>query len=608
MITACDITTLWARLVIEELCRCGVRTFVVSPGSRSTPLTLALAANKKAEIITHFDERGAAFLALGYARASGNPAALVCTSGTAVADYLPAVIEASIDFIPMIVLSADRPPELHQTGANQTIEQANIFGEYCRRRFTIPCPDEGIRPEFLLTTIDQAAYGAMSVPAGPVHLNLEYREPFVPDVEAVVPSDYVASLKQWQKRDWPFTRYGGPELKVSTSEIESLVARLKAVERGLLVIGRLKQLGGERFAIAALARALGWSVIADIGSGLRLGVPDGVHLLPHADPALLDDKGEVNVQCVLQIGSGLVSRRVTEYIGRQIEGEYILVNDHPFRQDPGHRVTSRFECDVESFAQSLTAALGTGERSRTVSRLKVANDAVATMLAETFDESDILSEMAVPRILAQEVPAGQALWLASSMPIRDFDMLAPTGEHSPRVGCNRGVSGIDGTMASACGFARGLNQPTTVVIGDLALLHDLNSLALVTDPKQPPMTIIVINNGGGGIFSLLPVARLDTDVTRQLFDRDSETFEREVIEPLFLTTHTHRFAQAAAMFGLGYCSPSTVAEFRREYRASVSGKRSTLIELTFDWRESRRVRREMNDRIVALLARLSNHG
>ncbi|MBI5267269.1 MAG: 2-succinyl-5-enolpyruvyl-6-hydroxy-3-cyclohexene-1-carboxylic-acid synthase, partial [candidate division Zixibacteria bacterium] len=549
----------------------------------------------------------AAFLALGHARAAGNPAALVCTSGTAVANYLPAVIEASSDFIPMVVLSADRPPELHQTGANQTIEQAGIFGESCRRRFVIPCPDEKIQPEFVLTTIDQAVYGAINVPAGPVHLNLEYREPLAPNVESAVSPVYVAPLEGWSHSDRPFTRYTAPDLTVSITEIESLAARLKSAERGLLVIGRLAQWGNQRSAVAGLARALGWPVIADIGSGLRLGVSDGVHLLPHADPALLDDKGEVNLQCVLQIGGGLVSRRVTEYIGRQTGCEYILVNDHPFRQDPGHRVTSRFECDIESFARSLTAALKISERSKGTSRLEAANDAVAKLISETLDKSDTLSEITVPRVVAQELPAGQGLWLASSMPIRDFDMLAPTGQHSPRVGCNRGASGIDGTVASACGFARGLNQPTTVVVGDLALLHDLNSLALVTDSKQPPMTIVVINNGGGGIFSLLPVARLDTKVTGPLFDRDSDTFEREVIEPLFLTTHEYRFAQAASMFGLGYGNPSTVAEFRREYRASVSGKRSTLIELTFDWRESRRVRREMNDRIVALLARLSSH-
>jgi 2-succinyl-5-enolpyruvyl-6-hydroxy-3-cyclohexene-1-carboxylate synthase len=609
VIAGCDITTLWARLVIEELGRCGVQTFVVSPGSRSTPLALALAADKKAEVITHFDERGAAFFALGHARATGRPAALVCTSGTAVANYLPAVIEASSDCVPMIVLSADRPPELHQTGANQTIEQANLFGEYCRRRFSIPCPDEKMPPEFVLTTIDQAVYRSMSVPAGPVHLNLEYREPLAPGIAGPMTTHYISSLDRWMNSDQPFTTYNKPNLTVSTAGIESLAARLSSVRRGLLVVGRLGQLGSECDAVVALARKLGWPVIAEIGSGFRLGMPDdyGMHHLAFADLALLDEKSKNNWSCILHIGGGLVSRRVAEFIGHQNDCEYIVVNDRPFRQDPTHNVTTRFECDVAWFAWALAAVLKSGQQANGVSRLAAANDAVAQILSETLDKSDLLTEASVPRIVATELPVGHAVFLASSMPIRDFDMYAPVTKHSPRIGCNRGASGIDGTIASACGFSRGLNQPVTVVIGDLALLHDLNSLALVGGTNRPPVTVVVINNGGGAIFSLLPVARMESDVTSQFFDKDSDAFEREVIEPLFLTTHRYRFEQAAAMFELDYRNPSTVDEFRRDYRNAVNGTKSTLIELTFNWRGSRRMRQELQSRIISHLSRLSGH-
>ena len=174
---------LWASLIVEELIRCGVDFFCVAPGSRSTPLVAALAANDRARSLVHFDERGTAFAALGYARATGRPAAWITTSGTAVANGLPAVVEASTDGVPMILLTADRPPELRQTGANQTIDQPDIFGDYVRWRFDLPAPDLAIDPAMVLTTVDQAAYRARRSPHGPVHLNLMFREPFLPEGE-----------------------------------------------------------------------------------------------------------------------------------------------------------------------------------------------------------------------------------------------------------------------------------------------------------------------------------------------------------------------------------------------------------------------------------------
>ena len=172
---------LWAYLIVEELLRCGIDFFCVAPGSRSTPLVAALAANEKARSLIHFDERGTAFAALGYARATGRPAAWITTSGTAVANGLPAVVEAATDGVPMVLLTADRPPELRQTGANQTIDQPDIFGDYVRWRFDLPAPDPGIDPAMVLTTIDQAAYRASRTPQGPVHLNLMFREPLLPE-------------------------------------------------------------------------------------------------------------------------------------------------------------------------------------------------------------------------------------------------------------------------------------------------------------------------------------------------------------------------------------------------------------------------------------------
>src|SRR5215210_6118955 len=193
---------LWAYLIVEELLRCGVDFFCVAPGSRSTPRVAALAANEKATTLIHFDERGTAFAALGHARATGRPAAWITTSGTAVANGLPAVVEAATDGVPMILLTADRPPELRQTGANQTIDQPDIFGDYVRWRFDLPAPDPSIDPAMVLTTVDQAVYRAGRAPQGPVHLNLMFREPFLPD-----PDDALSGPSSWMKSGEPYTRY-----------------------------------------------------------------------------------------------------------------------------------------------------------------------------------------------------------------------------------------------------------------------------------------------------------------------------------------------------------------------------------------------------------------
>src|SRR5215210_6586165 len=266
---------LWAYLIVEELLRCGVDFFCVAPGSRSTPLVAALAANEKARTLVHFDERGTAFAALGYARATGRPAAWITTSGTAVANGLPAVVEASTDGVPMILLTADRPPELRQTGANQTIDQPDIFGDYVRWRFDLPAPDPGIDPAMVLTTVDQAAYRASRAPQGPVHLNLMFREPFLLEGD----EDALSGPSSWERSDEPYTRYAATKPAVDGMEIHKLWETLRPVRRGLVVAGRLaSRKQGE--AVLRLAEVLGWPLLPDIGSQVRLGA-DSQGLVPH---------------------------------------------------------------------------------------------------------------------------------------------------------------------------------------------------------------------------------------------------------------------------------------------------------------------------------------
>jgi 2-succinyl-5-enolpyruvyl-6-hydroxy-3-cyclohexene-1-carboxylate synthase len=574
---------LWATLIVEELVRNGVGFFCVAPGSRSTPLVAALASNEKAESLVHFDERGTAFAAVGYARATGLPAAWITTSGTAVANGLPAVVEAATDGVPMILLTADRPPELRQTGANQTIDQPDIFGDYVRWRFDLPAPEEPVDPAMVLTTIDQAVYRARRAPSGPVHLNLMFREPFLPD-----PDEYLDELPapaRWQKSGEPYTRYAATKPSVDSDEVERIWERLRPVERGLVVAGRLpSRKQGE--AVMRLADSLGWPLLPDVGSQIRLGSKASRNLVPLYDVLLASDrfKEEHDPEAVLHVGGRAVSKRLEQFLARSRPDPYVVVRENPFRLDPGHRVTHSVEADVPTFCAALREAAErhppAGDASWTAGWYG-ASKRVDSYLDRLFEETKELNEPLVARLVSRHVPEGHALCVASSMPIRDVDTFAaPDGAPIP-VAANRGASGIDGTVATAAGFARGSEHPVTLLIGDLALLHDLNSLAMLRDL---PVVVVVLNNDGGAIFSFLPVAQ-----------------HKEFFEPYFGTPQGLSFEHAAQMFDLGYEHPRSVTEFVEAYRVACARNEPTLIEVRTDREENVTLHRDLLAQISAAI-------
>jgi 2-succinyl-5-enolpyruvyl-6-hydroxy-3-cyclohexene-1-carboxylate synthase len=560
---------LWANLIVEELVRCGVDFFCVAPGSRSTPLVAAIAANDKAQSLVHFDERGTAFAALGYARATGRPAAWITTSGTAVANGLPAVVEASTDGVPMILLTADRPPELRQTGANQTIDQPDIFGDYVRWRFDLPAPDPTIDPAMVLTTVDQAAYRARRSPHGPVHLNLMFREPFLPEED-----DVLAGPSPWAEGDEPYTRYAATKSAVDETEIQALWQTLRQVKRGLVVAGRLAS-HNQGEAVLRLAGALGWPLLPDIGSQVRLGT-DSENLAAYYDALLASDSfAEAHApEVVVHVGGRALSKRLEQFLGRSRPDPYIVVRENPFRLDPAHRVTHSIEADVVDFCAAIVRVATEDppdEDASWMSGWREASERVGHSLNGISTTE--LNEPFVARSVSRNVPHDHGLVVASSMPVRDLDTYAAIGGVPVPVAANRGASGIDGTIATAAGFARGLGRPVTLLIGDLALLHDFNSLAMLRDV---PVVVVVLNNDGGGIFSFLPVAN-----------------HEEFFEPYFGTPQGVGFRPAAEMFGLQYERPETTEEFVELYRKACARDSSTLIEVCTDREENVRLHGEL---------------
>ncbi|MBW2108899.1 MAG: 2-succinyl-5-enolpyruvyl-6-hydroxy-3-cyclohexene-1-carboxylic-acid synthase [Deltaproteobacteria bacterium] len=558
-----NLNAFWASLIVEELVRNGIDFFCLAPGSRCTPLTVAVAQHKTARRSIHHDERGVAFHALGYGRATGRPAVVVTTSGTAVANTMPAVVEAAMEHVPLLLLTADRPPELRDTGANQTIRQTKIFGDYVSWFMDLPCPDERIPAATVLTAVDQAVYRTRCMPGGVVHLNCMLREPLAPVPDPGGVYEALTPVQDWMACDAPYTRYALPERNAPAEAISRVADLLNRTQHGVLVVGGL-QGDSDREAVAEMAGRLQWPVCADITSGLRLGDASGL-VVPFAD-IILGSRAFLQrhrPETVLHVGRRLVSKQLAAYLSNSRPAHYVLITDHPERQDPGHQVSTRLEGDVAKICGRLAKGLKTrGTPPWLTSWQKAIKVAEAAL--RPLDSLDDLNEPIVAAMISRKIPADHALFLASSMPIRDMDIFGDIRGPAVRVGANRGASGVDGTIASAAGFAQGLRRPVTLLCGDLAFLHDLNALNYLRDAAYPVIAV-VINNNGGGIFSFLPIAQFE-----------------EVFEPYFITPHGLTFESVAAMYDLAYYQPATRDEFASSYQDALHAGRSAVVEVRLD--------------------------
>ncbi|HUF10596.1 MAG TPA: 2-succinyl-5-enolpyruvyl-6-hydroxy-3-cyclohexene-1-carboxylic-acid synthase [Rhodothermales bacterium] len=558
--SASNINRLWADLIVEELVRNGVRHFFLAPGSRSSPLVVAIAQHSMTEATIHFDERGAAFAALGCGRGSGSPAAWITTSGTAAANGLPAVVEAAQSHVPLIAITADRPPELRDTGANQAIDQIRLFGTYPRWFFDFPCPSVEIDSSFVLTTVDQAVHRATGSPAGPIHLNCPYREPLAP---SKVAGKLPEIPDRWVRTRSPYTAYrigaGDPD----AAAISQLLDQVRAVRRGIIIVGELPTLEDAR-AVTTLASEFGWPVVADVTSQMRLGdAPPHVVRRPHFVCAA--NAGAAEPELVLRLGGPVSSKEIRSHAD-SVDARIVAVVDHPERRDPGHRVSTVIRASTQAFCRALAGAPASPDRDWLDAWTEV-DERIDSALRDQIGSLTEISEPGVAAAVTRLLPEDNALFVASSMPIRDVDMFGSSSGALRRVAANRGASGIDGTAATSFGYHLGAGCPVTLLIGDLALLHDLNSLALV---QGRPIVVVAINNGGGGIFNFLPIAD-----------------HAEVFEPWFTSPHIWSFEHAAAMFGIHYDRPGSPSDFERSYTAAIQNGRAALIEVVTERRSNR---------------------
>lgn len=547
LVDATNANTALASAFAEELARGGLRLAVISPGSRSTPLALALWRQSEIEVSVIVDERSAAFFALGAAQAGREPVALLCTSGTALANYHPAVCEADQSAVPLLVLSADRPPELRGIGAGQTIDQIKVFGSSMRwfcEVGTHDADDEGLLHYRSVACRALAASRGETRP-GPVHLNLPWREPLAPvPVEGTVTATDPLALNGRGGR--PLTAVTRIDLEPSAFLLDEVAGHIGNAISGVIVAGR--QLDPElREPLAHLARVSGFPILADPTSQLRCGPHDRSHVVAAYDLLLREEHFARSVvpDLILRFGEMPTSKPLRAWIAAG-GADQIVIDPYGDWNEPTNRAAAILRADPTELASGWAARLeGLGGRERPApERWLNAEAAAQSALDRAFDEGGAISEPALHRALGRAHRDGDLVYTGSSMPIRDQEAFVAPDDTDALFLSNRGANGIDGLVSSGIGAARASDRPTTIVTGDLGLLHDIGGLAALRDVSTP-VRILVIDNDGGGIFHFLP---------------QESILEADEFESLLGTPRGVDAAKAAALFDLPHRRLESLAE------------------------------------------------
>lgn len=553
----------WAKVVLNAVLRYGVQHFCIAPGSRSTPLTLealTLQSQNLAECHSHFDERGLGFFALGIAKSTQQPVAIIITSGTAVANLLPAVVEASLTHQKLIVISADRPPELIGCGANQAIEQPRIFGNYPIAEVNLPKPNADFSASWLAANVEQAC-AKQERSGGVVHINAPFAEPlYEANEQDVINHPWLTSVQRWLNQ---------PQQKwIDQQSIQQEVSMhgnwdYWRTKRGIVIVGNIPL--DQNMGLKMWAETLGWCLISDVQSGIDAG-------LPYADIWLSNKTVQeklLQADIIVQFGGQLVSKRLNQFLA-QFQGEFWQVDEHSDYRNPFAHKQTRFIAKAHHFIRVHPPLR---QKPWAVEPLALSN-----FCGEFIDKQvgGSLNDANFAHNLCDVLPSNGNLFLGNSLFVRLVDALCKLPEGYP-VYTNRGASGIDGLIATIAGVSVGSEQPTVGVIGDISALHDLNSLALLRKINQPSV-LFVINNGGGAIFDMLPV-------------------DEQAKEEFYRLSHNFEFRQAAAMFGLDCLRPYTWADLKTQLKQAYGRRGVTIFEIRTGEQEGSKIYKSLIDQI-----------
>lgn len=589
--TAPNRNALWASIFVEELARGGLKAVSTSPGSRSTPLILAFSRHPEIEVYTHGDERSAAFFALGMAQASGRAVAVLCTSGTAAANFHPAVVEAFYAHVPLLILTADRPHEQRDSGANQTIDQVKLYGHHVLWAAEVPPPEKD-PPDRVLralrTLAGRALFTANGLRKGPVHLNVPFRKPLEPTPGAADthPND-MPGLKG--RKGAPFTQLSHGVLRPTHEQVERLKALVEGAPRGVIVCGPRCPGGGFAAAVVKLAEALGYPILADGLSGVRFG--------PHveakgpvlgAHETLFSAHVLPDPEVVVRFGAMPLSAQLGQALEAWAAVPQLAVNGHGLWTDAAHSLGQFLWVDPEHTCRALAGALEGGAPKDTAWLAHW--QALERTCWRVLGKLRRFCEQNVVRDVVFHLPQGACLFVSNSLPVRHLDQFVPPSPKSLEVFANRGASGIDGIISSASGVAAARRAPTVLLLGDLAFCHDLNGL-LALQRYDLKLVIVLLNNDGGAIFQRLPVSRFEPP-----------------FRELFVTPHGLNFAHAAHLFGLDYAQTTSREAFVRAYRGALASERSTLLEVPFEGEKTHQQGQQMVEKVITSLRKSFPYG
>ncbi len=548
-----------AQIFVDELARSGLRDVCIAPGSRSTPLTLAFHNQGSLRVWMHLDERSAAFFALGLAMAHERPVALVCTSGSAAANFFPAIVEARMSRHPLLVLTADRPHELRGSGANQTIDQVKLYGAQVLLSVDMPVPEAAVSDLLLrhVRTLAARAYAAANgFEKGPVHLNFPFRKPLEPPPGEPLPEPGSAQAA-------PFTSLERGLLLPSPAQLERLQGLVASQPHGLIVCGPRCPGGDFPAAVTRLAQAAGYPILADPLSGLRFGPQAGV--VCGAQDALLAAGcrpwGEPGL--VLRFGAVPTSAALCSYLAEIRPAGRVLVSEHGAWEDDDHRTTWLLQADPARLCDLLREQLGPPVDPAWLEQFQAAENAAWRLLAPEL-AAEPLFDAAALALALELLPEEGRLFIGNSLAVRHLDQFGRPCSRKLQIFGSRGASGIDGNVSTALGIAATAPGPLLAVLGDLTLYHDLNGLLACRRHALNQATFLVLNNNGGGIFQRLPVQHLEPPFTEA-----------------FITPHGLEFAPAAELYGLDYQLCRTRAELQAALVARFSGspRRAALLEV-----------------------------
>ncbi|MFS0654451.1 2-succinyl-5-enolpyruvyl-6-hydroxy-3-cyclohexene-1-carboxylic-acid synthase [Bacillus sp. 179-C3.3 HS] len=551
-----QIMTTYIGRMMDEFVQHGVKEAVVCPGSRSTPLAMLALAHQEINVHVLVDERSAAFFALGLAKANQKPVLLICTSGTAAANFYPAIVEAHYARVPLIVLTADRPHELREVGAPQAIDQQFLFGKFVKWFTDLALPENS---ETMLRYVQAAAaragHIAMQEPKGPVQVNVPLREPLLPDLS-------IDPFHREETETKKVLRAGQaiPSHHVM-SELTDIIDQSK---RGLIVAGELHT-KEEQEAVLRLAKALHYPILADPLSQLRNGYESKGYVIDAYDSLLKDEEIQHHLlpDLIIRFGPMPVSKPLFKWLEKHPQVKQVVVDAAGGFRDPGLSASFIIESHVPSFVDDIQKRVDQLEDTHYLSCWQRVNASFRTHLTH-YPADNLAFEGNVYRHLQNLLPKDSVLFIGNSMPIRDVDTFFETQETPFRMMANRGANGIDGVVSTALGTYEALKQPITLVIGDLSFYHDMNGL-LAAKLMQIPLTVILLNNDGGGIFSFLPQAS-----------------DEPYYEKLFGTPTGLNFEYVSKLYEGTYSKPATKQELHDVYRAHIKEPGLHLIEIETD--------------------------